>query len=397
MSLPLSSLAARVTSVGVVAPVYADILATLQDTARSIFGSDIDIAPDTQDGQLIAIFAKAVTDANAAVIAAYHSLNPATAVGDALSSNVKLNGIERQAASQSTADVVIVGDYGTSIIKGVVSDINGVQWDLDSPITIPISSTITVTATCEDEGAVIALAHTINQIVTPVFGWASVDNPAAAAVGVPVESDGELRLRQADSVANPAMTVIQAILGAVKAVAGVQQAQIYENDTGSTDTLGLPANSIAVVAVGGDDNDIATAIMNKKNPGPYLQGTTVISLVDAVGTTQTIRFTRPTAIDINVYLTIKTYTGYTIQVLNDIKNSLMDYVNNQLQAGQSVKWGRMFYPATVPSIPDDARLFDIEALQISLTSVAVPAEDDLPIGYDEEARLPFTNFFVTVI
>jgi hypothetical protein len=80
---PLPTLAATVTDAGISAPPYADILLSLQASYRSIFGSDIYIDADSQDGQWLAIIAAAVNDCNAATIAAYNSRSPATAQGAA--------------------------------------------------------------------------------------------------------------------------------------------------------------------------------------------------------------------------------------------------------------------------------------------------------------------------
>ena len=51
---------AEITADGVSAPTYDEVLGYLQEGARAIFGSDINLDADTQDGQLLAIFAKAI-------------------------------------------------------------------------------------------------------------------------------------------------------------------------------------------------------------------------------------------------------------------------------------------------------------------------------------------------
>ena len=98
---PLPTLACTISAAGISAPQYSDILASLQASAQLIFGSDVYLQPDSQDGQLLAVFAQAMYDANMATIAAYNSFSPATAVGVGLSNAVRINNIKRAVATNS--------------------------------------------------------------------------------------------------------------------------------------------------------------------------------------------------------------------------------------------------------------------------------------------------------
>ena len=62
------------------------------------YGSDAVLTPDSQDGQLLAVFAQAIYDNGQALIAIYNSFSPATAQGAGLSSLVKINGLARDVA-----------------------------------------------------------------------------------------------------------------------------------------------------------------------------------------------------------------------------------------------------------------------------------------------------------
>lgn len=153
-SFPLDTLAAQVTATGISAPPFADILSSLQASARQIFGSDAYLEADSQDGQLLAIFARAIHDCNQTAIAVYNSFSPQTAQGTGLSNLVKINHIERMEPTHSTVNVDIVGVVGTLILGGVVGDIAGNRWTLPASVTIPPDGTVTVTATAEEAGAI---------------------------------------------------------------------------------------------------------------------------------------------------------------------------------------------------------------------------------------------------
>ena len=252
---------------------------------------------------------------------------------------VKINGIRRQAGSYSTADVTITGTAGTTITNGIVEDVAGQKWDLPASVVIPSSGQIVVTATAQDEGEITAQAGQISKIATPTRGWQTVTNAAAATVGAATETDSALRQRQAYSVALPSSTILEGTLGAVLSVEGVTKATIYENDTNTTDSNGIPAHSISVVAQGGDATEIATAIWLKKTPGCGTYGTTSEVITDSNGITTTINFYRPTVSTIEATVTIAPEAGYVAATAQAIQQAVADYVNG-LAIGADVSIAR---------------------------------------------------------
>ena len=69
---------------GIHMPTYEDRLQDLCDKYRSIFGQDAVLDPAVPDYQLLSVFAKALDDTSAYVLAAYNSRNPGYASGQAL-------------------------------------------------------------------------------------------------------------------------------------------------------------------------------------------------------------------------------------------------------------------------------------------------------------------------
>ena len=70
-------------------------LSQLQDAMRAIFGPNINLDPDTMDGQTLGIFAESTSNLDQLAEDVYHSFNPQSATGVALSRLVQLNGIRR--------------------------------------------------------------------------------------------------------------------------------------------------------------------------------------------------------------------------------------------------------------------------------------------------------------
>lgn len=343
---PLPTLAPTISATGISAPSYADILASLQASVQTIYGADIVLDPSSQDGEFLAIFAKAQNDANNAIIAAYNSYAPTTAQGTGLSNSVKINGLARENSSNSQAIVTVVGQAGTIITNGLVGDnLNlNTQWALPSPTVIPGGGTIDVTATCTVQGATIAAPGTLTQILTPTRGWQSVTNADAASPGNPVEDDATLRQRQAASTALPAQSVFDGILGTIGNLPGVERLAGYENDTGTADGNGIPGHSISIVVQGGDAQTIAQVILDKKTPGTGTYGTTNETVFDQYGIEYVINFYELALTTIYVIVNIKALTGYLSTTGDAIVAALSEYLNTN-PIGGKVYFNRLYAPA----------------------------------------------------
>ncbi|CAI2418054.1 Uncharacterized homolog of phage Mu protein gp47 [Serratia liquefaciens] len=393
LNLDTLGLAATVTASGISAPDYQTILTTLTGYFQQIYGDDVYLEPDSKDGQMLAIYALGIHDANNTAIAVYNSFSPATAQGRGLASNVKINGIAVTPASRSMADVRIVGQVGVSITNGTVRDSNGITWSLPSNVVIGIDGTVTVTATCQIDGAVVAPAGTITEIGTPTRGWQSVTNPAAATAGHKVETDAELRQRQAKSVAIPSLTVLDGIMGAVATLDGVERYRGYENDTSVEDANGLPPHSISLVVAGGDAAAITKTIATKKTPGGDTYGTTTIDVTDKYGIVHPISFFRPTSVNIFARVEIKALQGYTSAVGEEIRKAVAAYIN-EIEIGDPVYLTRLFLPANLNGNADSVT-FDITDLQIG-TSPGSLAPANVIIGFNAVAACSSANVEVVV-
>ncbi|HCA6603662.1 TPA: baseplate J/gp47 family protein [Enterobacter roggenkampii] len=395
LNLDTLGLSATVTAEGISAPDYQTILDTLTSYFQQIYGSDAYLEPDSKDGQMVALVALAIHDANNTAISVYNCFSPATGYGAALTSNVKINGIARRGATNSTVDLVLTGTAGTTITNGTVKDTNNVIWRLPASVTIGVGGIVTVTATCSNSGSVAALAGTITTINTPTRGWASVTNPAAATVGAPAETDAELRIRQGQSVALPSLTPFEGVDGSIANVAGVTRHKLYENDTGATDSNGLPPHSISAIVDGGDVTEIAQTIRGNKGQGTATYGTTSVTVPDTYGNPHVISFSRSTDVPIYGHITLKAFTGYTSQIGVQIQQAVADYING-LTIGDDVLLSRIYSPANLGVVSSgNARYYDIQELLIGKSAGSVAAANII-IAYNESASCKPENIVLTV-
>ena len=333
-----------IDSTGVHVPDLQTVLNFLTDGYKNIYGKDVVLTPDTQDGQWIALQAQALYDTMCAVGTVYRSFSPSTALRDALDMNVRINGIRRQTPTYSMCDVTLIGSAGTRIINGSVKDVNNNVWNLPAEIIIPVNGEITVTATAANAGSINALPHTITVINTPTRGWQSVDNDNESTAGRAVESDAELRTRQGISVSLPAQTIFESMIGAVANVTGVTRYKGYENDTNETDINGIPAHSSCLVVEGGDAEEIANQIVEHKTVGSGTYGDTTINVRDRYGVLTAIKFQRPTYNHIKMQVNLKPLQGYSATYATEMKTRLAAYING-LQIGDTVYNSRLYPPA----------------------------------------------------
>lgn len=384
-----------ITSSGISSPSYNSIVTAMTAIFQSIFGSDVLLTPDTQEGQWIAVLALGYYDYGQALVALYNSLSPVFAQGAQLSALVKINGLQRLIPTNSTVTVTITGVAGTVINNGVVQDTNGNLWTLPPTVTIPGGGTINVVATAEVNGAIQASPSTVTIIFTPTLGWQSVNNASAAVVGSPVESDAALRGRQSISTSLPAQTPVGAIIAAVANLPGVVDSQIYENPTNSTDSNGIPAHSICVVVALGSatTTQVAQLIEAKKSPGTGTFGNTTIIVNDPAGLPVAINFSLVTFTSIWVSVTVKGHANFVAATQQQIVNNIVNFINS-LPIGTAVFFNQIM---SIAGVADTATGLTYNVTVLTTGTAPSPAgTSDITIAFDHAAQTDSTKVIVTV-
>lgn len=363
-------------------PDYPDTLRLLKDRLRAIFGQDLYLEADSQEGQLAAIWALAQQDAYALAFAVYQAFSPHTAQGAGLSRMVAINGIRRHEAGQSTVILRLVGQPGTVIRAGVAEDDAGQKWDLPLLVSIPIEGELFVMATAREAGAVRAQAGEITRIATPVRGWQTVENREPATQGRAVETDAELRERQAVSTALPSRTVFEGTIGAVATIQGVTRWRGYENDTSEPDANGLPPHSICLVVEGGEPQAIADAIAVKKTPGCYTYGDTEVLCRPEYGVPGYIRFFYAKPVRVRLKILLRPLTGYLQTTGTAIKEAVAAHIN-ELPIGDDVLLSRLLCPINEADL-EGKRTFDVYGVEIAREDGEFSAVN-LAIAFNEAA------------
>lgn len=364
---------------------YPTFLAWLQGQYQGIYGADVYLGADSQDGQFVAIIAQALFDTAALGASIYNSFSPVTAQGVGLSRNVKINGLTREVPSYSTVILTIIGTAGTVITNGVAQDILNQQWNLPPTVTIPGGGTIDVTATSQVVGDITADVNTVTTIFTPTLGWQSVNNSNPATPGAPVESDAALRVRQSISTSIPAQTVFDATLGAVANLPGVTDVQGYENYTDVTDGNGLPPHSICVVVSGGDPTQICQTIADYKTPGTNTFGNTTQLVFDAKGLPYYISFQTSVAAEIGVQVTLTEGAAWSDDYIPEIQAAIAAVINAN-GIGNTIRYTTLFAPGYLNGTTEGAapaNAYIINTIEIELNGGGYAAMD-IPLTFDQQ-------------
>src|SRR5690606_25153527 len=208
---------------------------------------DWNIEPESPDGLRIAIEAELLANLDEAVLHAYQSVDPLTAIGQQLNRIAQFAGLTRQAATPSTATVTFTGTNGTLIPAGtqIRNSQTDTLWTTDGDVTIS-DGTATVGVTCTTPGPEPAAVGTLSIIATPVGGVQSVTNTAAASLGRSEEGDDAFRVRRYESVALPGSNQVDNLYAAIGNVDGVKQVRIYENEEDAPDANGVAGHSLAI-------------------------------------------------------------------------------------------------------------------------------------------------------
>lgn len=296
--------------------------------------------PSTPDGLKLAHDAEVFSALDETLQQAYNSKDPNKASGVDLDVIASLTGTSRSEGTASTVTGFVLSGVAsplTTVPAGTIfeSVTTGSRWTLDQQWTLDSSGQAVVDITCTEIGPIEADAGTITRIITTVPGLTSCNNPLPATPGTGIESDSSLRVKRATAVGRPGNNQIDSMLGELYAVDGTRRVKVYENDTNTTDSNGLPPHSIAPIIDGGTDADVAMAIYTKKNPGVALyQAGTPVS-VDVTSPTypdnvKTIKFSRPKYVDMVIAVTIKNDGSLPSNTQDLIRDAFIEFASGGL-------------------------------------------------------------------
>lgn len=245
----------------------------------TIYGADINLGPNTPDGQMLNIFATVGADNLELLMSVYNQWTLASAYGVQLDNAGSLLGIQRQAGTYTLAQVQVTVSQALTLYGQdqsaqtifTVADGAGNQYQLQTTYAFGGSGTTTLTFVAVNLGQVLTSPNTITTIITPITGVSSVNNSTTAndVIGANEEQDSAYRVRMAQSFQMAATGPADALRAQLLNLPGMIDAFVAENDTGSI-VDGVAANGIWVIVNASGSvqaSAIAQAIYSKKSAG----------------------------------------------------------------------------------------------------------------------------------
>ena len=325
---------------------------------REQFGADFSLDPETPQGQIISVLALSATEIDESIVSLANSLSVDHAVGRELDDLGTLLGIARIPATKSSVTATMSGVAGTHIPAGTIArTAAGDEFAAISDSAIPAALSVAVDMVAVNDGAVVAAAGDLNQVVTIIPGWETITNAAAASVGAPTESDADYR-RRYNSVTGRLSIAPKIALKAALVESGVDDARIEENATNAQVTrqgLDIAAYSVMCIVRGGQQPAIAGAILAHKGLGVGMSG----SVAHGGARYETYA---PAAI--KVALEISTTLGlFPADGIAQITQRLVDYADSTFALGEGIDLRRIQTPIN-------------SVIGHSITSLAVTLADE---------------------
>lgn len=325
-----------ITGRGVIVPDTSTVLGDVQGEFKEVFGNDLDVSPETVQGRLIEMITRSRVFTIQACVAVSNMLNLNTANGFVLDDLGSLFLLSRQPATYTTTSVVLSGVSGTVVPQGTRLKTTGGEIFVNVADYV-IGSPTNATFRAEKKGVVACPANTLTIILDAVNGLETVNNPANPVLGRELESDAEFRMRIKGSLNINSIAVISAIKANLEQIEGVVGTYLYDNYSNSSvvvDEITVPAHSILAIVDGGDSEEIAKVLYNKKTIGtgycstttdPEIQIVSETVLDPIYGTSYTVKFARPKIVDLLVNITVarQNYTGSDVE--QDVKNAIINW------------------------------------------------------------------------
>lgn len=396
---------AEITPQGPVKKTLAEYKADREQDWKDAFGPDLNVDPETPQGQIIGIESFALSEADDSVINVANLLSIFDAVGLQLDGLFSLLAIVRIPASKTLVTVELAGVPATLIPSGSkCKTTTGDQFIIRDDVTLDGTGNASGVAQAVEFGPVQVAINTLTQIVDVVPGWETVDNAAAGVPGEDQESDEDYLRRYLQSLSKNARSPLDSVLASVLAVETVTSAQVAENDTDTQiiiDGVTFEPFSIGVAVQGGVDQDIAEAIQIKKTIGAFTNGTTTVTVPQAQGNGDDgpdidISFFRVTELRTVIDIDITINNKFPANGLSLIKQNIEEYFTgvfpnvtdgtfetDGIQISEDVIKSRLYTP--INSVPGHV------VNTLTLKEFGGASVDIMPVDFNERAIIQLTS------
>lgn len=342
-----------ITATGLTLKTYNEILEELKTEFNSIYAQDgevINFDSDTQDGQVLNIFAQAGSDVRELMREIFNSFNPDNCNGAVADQRFALNYITRKSGTFTIQNIdVTVND--TITLQGLdgnynnpestsytVSDASGQLWFLIDTTTLTPGTT-SLPFRSQNYGLYMPTLNTITIQTTIIPGVVSVTNSVApTTLGESQETDSEFKIRRERSTQIKGQNNLDALEGALLDLEGVTDCFVHNNPSNSTDDTGTPANQVWIIVEGGANNEIGSLIY-QYSCGKETRGAVSVDMQSISGEIFPTSFDRANPVPLYIefdYLTPSSAGDTFIQALADYIAANLSYKLNQTAESSAI-------------------------------------------------------------
>lgn len=317
---------------GIITADTSEIKAEVQDELKTALGEDVSLEDGTPQGRLVDMETEARSQVaiNNAYICNMWNFNQSSGLAlDAWGANF---GLEREGAASSRVTATVTGIAGTVISQGSkASTEDGYLFYAENNITIGLGGSATATFLSVEKGAIPCAANKLNKIIDGTLGWETITNASPAILGNNRQSDASFKQEFYESGLFGGFSLWEDYQNEINKVENVISSYVIDNGESSAvtvDGVSIDPNSLYACVDGGADEDVAMALLKRKSAGCGWTGSTTVSVVEPIsGKTYTVKFDRPTPVNIKSAITIDTSNISISNPQAVVQQTVYDYIN----------------------------------------------------------------------
>lgn len=360
--------------------IYTDVITDIVNAfliKNKVISADV----NTPQGQIATSMTDIINNKNIDLLSLANQLDPQKTSGIFQDMLYKIWGLTRNPAKPTLVTCTCTGIEGITIYgknetnPSRASDTAGNTYVAQTTTVIGSGGTATVIFENEVGGATACPAHSLNSIITSQNGWDTIDNSSDGVVGSDIESDADFRARYTQLVANNSSGSAGALQTAISGLDGVLDVAVRENIT-DTPTLFnnylIDGNHYAISILGGDNDEIAQVILDKKSIASQ-NGNTTITIVDSItGQSYSFLIIRPIKLSYFVNVELENEALLPSDIVDTVKQAIYDnFYDNRVRIA-STTYASRFYKPMLDAYP---------TLDISLVELASQPAGDTKTAY----------------
>lgn len=319
----------RITDAGIIGESLTDWKTRLEGIFRTALGNDLNLDPETPQGQLIGILALTLAQTDEVAVAIANGRSVSRAVGRQQEDIASLVSIARRDGERSQVTATITGTAGSEVPTGMVArtEPGGDDFRTTASAIIPAGGSVSVVMESVDIGKVNAPAGSLTRLVTLPGGIETITNASASTGGRAKETDEEFRARYQNAIARIGTGYAEAIKSAILEKSGVTDVAVFDNDTNATVTrqgVNIGAHEARIIVDGGQAADIAEAIAESKPIGIGTSGGTSHTLNGS-----TYRWDAVQNVRLVIAIQIRVRQGFPSDGVAQIKQNIVDWTQGE--------------------------------------------------------------------